>query len=463
MFIFDREILDSLPAHDRRLAFIHASLTELAGRLRALGGGLIVRHDHARDAVPALARQLQAQAVFANTDYEPQARARDAAVAQALAAEGRAFFCSKDQVILEKDEVLTQAGTPFTVFTPYKKAWLRQLAADQTGALLAAFPIEEYASRLAPLTALPDAGLPSLRELGFDSTMADAASFRPGTSGGLALLEEFLPRMGQYHLRRDYPAIKGPSYLSAHLRFGTLSIRMLVRAAWDAQRSGQGATGAATWLSELIWREFYFMILHHFPHAAGSAFRPAYDAIPWETGAAAEERFQAWCQGLTGYPLVDAAMQQLNQTGYMHNRLRMVTASFLIKDLGIDWRRGERYFADKLMDFDMAANNGGWQWAASSGCDAQPWFRIFNPVTQSQKFDADGNFIRRYLPQLARLDNRHIHTPWTAPAPQLQSAGVELGKNYPTPIVMHDEARRQTLTRYAIVKSARPESEEPGE
>lgn len=456
IFIFDKEILDSLPADDRRVAFIHASLAELDAGLRRLGSGLIVKHAFARQAIPALAEQLRAEAVFTSTDYEPLAKARDAAVEQMLAAANCAFFSFKDQVILEKDEVLSQAGKPFSVFTPYKNAWLKKLTADQAGALLAPYPVAEYAAQLAPAGCLPATGLPDLREIGFSNTGVDVAAFRPGTSGGLALLEEFLPRMAQYHMRRDFPAIKGPSYLSTHLRFGTLSIRALVRRAWDAQRTGQGSTGAATWLSELVWREFYFMILHHFPHVTERAFKPAYDAIRWETGAEAQERFQAWCQGRTGYPLVDAAMQQIQRTGYMHNRLRMVTASFLIKDLGIDWRWGERYFAEKLMDFDLAANNGGWQWAASSGCDAQPWFRIFNPLTQSQKFDAEGNFIRRYLPQLARLDARHIHAPWMAPPALLRAAGIALGKDYPNPIVMHDETRKRTLARYAVVTQAAP-------
>jgi len=452
VFIFDREILDSLPVDDRRVAFIHASLTELDAELRHLGSGLIVRHATATDAIPQLARELQAQAVFTNTDYEPQARARDAAVEQRLAESGCAFFSCKDQVILEKSEVLTLSATPFSVFTPYKNAWLKRLAADHGGDLLAPYPVAELAENLAPTTALPASGIPALAALGFNAATPEVAAFRPGTTGGMSLLEEFLPRMAQYHVRRDFPSIKGPSYLSTHLRFGTLSIRLLVRHAWDAERSGQGGAGAATWLSELVWREFYFMILHHHPHVAERAFKPAYDAIQWESGSTGQARLDAWCAGRTGYPLVDAAMHQLNQSGYMHNRLRMVTACFLIKDLGIDWRRGERYFAEKLMDFDLAANNGGWQWAASSGCDAQPYFRIFNPLTQSQKFDADGNFIRRYLPQLARLDKRHIHAPWMAPPALLQAAGVALGKDYPTPIVMHDEARIQTLARYDVVK-----------
>jgi deoxyribodipyrimidine photo-lyase len=229
-----------------------------------------------------------------------------------------------------------------------------------------------------------------------------------------------------------------------------VSIRELAKLAWDRMRGG--SRGCETWLSEFIWRDFFFQVLLHHPHVVEHAFRREYDRIKWEHGKHAEEDFAAWCEGRTGYPLVDAAMAQINQTGYMHNRLRMVVASFLVKDLGIDWRWGERYFAEKLNDYDLAANNGNWQWAASTGCDAQPWFRIFNPVTQSEKFDAEGRFIRRYLPQLAKLPDEAIHAPWLARAVDLEAAGVVLGRDYPKPRVMHDLAREKTLARYAVVK-----------
>jgi deoxyribodipyrimidine photo-lyase len=249
----------------------------------------------------------------------------------------------------------------------------------------------------------------------------------------------------------DFPAVKGPSYLSVHLRFGTVSPRLLARSAHALAQAGN--PGAATWLNELIWRDFYAQILFHHPHVVERSFKPAYDAIQWETGAAAQALFSAWCEGRTGYPLVDAAMAQLNQTGYMHNRLRMVVASFLVKDLGLDWRWGERYFATRLNDFDLASNNGGWQWASSSGCDAQPYFRIFNPVSQSEKFDKEGRFIRRYLPQLAQLPTAALHAPWRARPLELQEAGVVLGQTYPHPVVDHDSARLRTLQRYAVVKA----------
>jgi deoxyribodipyrimidine photo-lyase len=458
VFVFDTAILQDLPRRDRRVGFIRASVAELDAELRLRGGMLITRHGDARNVIPELARRLAADAVFVNRDYEPAAISRDAAVARALETAGIALCDFKDQVIFEQGEIVTQAGSPFSVFTPYKNAWMKALAADAGAgdSRIAPYEVDTYCANLAPPIAEPDLGapVPSLEALGFEPTDLNELGIGTGLSAAHCLLEEFQERIGQYDLARDFPYIKGSSYLSLHLRFGTLSIRSAVRLAYDAIRNGTGQRGAAAWLSELIWRDFYFMILHFHPHVAHGAFKPAYDRIVWEHGEVADALFAAWCEGRTGYPLVDAAMAQLNRTGYMHNRLRMVTASFLIKDLGIDWRRGERYFAEKLNDFDLAANNGGWQWAASSGCDAQPYFRIFNPVTQSEKFDAEGKFIRRYLPQLAALPARHIHAPWLAGEAALKSAGVTLGEHYPFPIVRHDEARARTLQRYAIVKQA---------
>ena len=458
VFVFDRDILDPLLAQgiraDRRVEFILASVAELDGALRDLGRqagmeggptGLIVRHASAREAIPALAKELQAQAVFANHDYEPDAHTRDAMVRGGLAHAGVSFLTSKDQVIFERDELLTQQGRPYGVFTPYKNAWLRKL----NEFYLKPYPVARYAASLAPLPQ-PQPPLPSLQTLGFEPSNLASLPVPTGASGGAQLWEAFFDRMDRYHATRDFPAVKGPSYLSVHLRFGTVSIRQL--AAGAHQLALQGFEGASVWLSELVWRDFYFQILQHFPHVEHKAFKPEYDAIRWEHGAHGKALFAAWCQGRTGYPLVDAAMAQINQSGYMHNRLRMVVASFLIKDLGIDWRWGEKYFAEHLIDFDLSANNGGWQWAASSGCDAQPYFRIFNPISQSQKFDPEGKFIRRYLPQLAALPTAALHAPWTAGPLALEGAGVRLGENYPHPIVAHDVAREATLLRYAVVK-----------
>jgi deoxyribodipyrimidine photo-lyase len=449
-FVFDRDILDPLPRADRRVAFIHASLLELDADLRTLAkqdeAGLIVRHGRAVEVLPALAQQLGVQAVFAAHDYEPQAQARDARVRGQLAAAGIALYTCKDHVIFEGRELLSGAGTPYTVFTPYKRAWLARLQA----AALPVYDTVAPASALAPRPATLRQPVPALAELGFEPSNLAQLKIPTGSRGARLLFDDFAQRMDQYHETRDFPALKGPSYLGIHLRFGTVSLRRLVASA--QQRSRQGSPGAATWLSELAWRDFYFQILANFPRVAHGAFRPAYDTIRWEHGPQADALFRAWCEGRTGYPIVDAAMAQLNQTGYMHNRLRMVAGSFLVKDLGIDWRWGERYFAEQLNDFDLASNNGGWQWVASSGCDAQPWFRIFNPVSQSRKFDPQGRFIRRYLPQLADLPDAALHAPWLSSPLELAGAGVTLGENYPWPLVAHDEARERTLGRYAVVR-----------
>lgn len=417
VYVFDKDILRSLPVSDRRIEFIRESLVALDATLRAMAGaaavGLIVRYGHATEEIPRLAHELGVDAVFANHDYEPKAIARDNAVRTALVSQRIGFHTFKDQVIFEGREVLSQAGRPYTVFTPYKKAWLAKLAAEP----ISAFHVEANAARLASRPASMCCDVPSLREIGFEAADLRLAC---GTAGAQALIADFRGRIARYARTRDYPALKGSSCLSVHLRFGTVSIRELVALALSHR-----SEGAAAWLSELVWRDFYFQILANFPHVAEHAFKPAYDAIEWEQGEQADRLFCAWCEGRTGYDLVDAAMHQLNSTGYMHNRLRMVTASFLVKHLGIDWRRGERYFAEKLIDYDLAANNGGWQWAASTGCDAQPWFRIFNPQTQQRKFDPQRKFIARHLPP---------------------------GELRPAPVVEHAQARARTLSRYAVVR-----------
>ena len=438
-FVFDTEILDALECRaDRRIEFIRESVVELDGRLRDRGGRLIVRHGRARIEIPRLALELAVSAVYANHDYEPLAVDRDAEVEHHLRGAGIEFRHFKDQVIFERSEVLTQGGRPFTVFTPYRNAWLKKL----TPFHVQSYPVAHYAGRLAPPPF--DTALPSLEELGFQRTNLGMLALPCGMSGARILFDDFVERIDEYKMRRDYPAAKGPSYLSVHLRFGTISPRELV--AFAMHRGGQGAD---SWLSELIWRDFYHMILDHFPHVVAQSFRPEFDALEWED---AHDLFAAWCDGRTGYPLVDAAMRQLNQTGYMHNRLRMVTASFLTKDLGIDWRLGERYFARQLNDYDLAANNGGWQWAASTGCDAQPYFRIFNPITQSEKFDSAGEFIRRYVPELAACSAKQIHAPWRMGGDEQHAAGVAIGRDYPLPIVDHALARGRTLERFGRIR-----------
>lgn len=449
VFVFDTEILDPLPRADRRVEFIWHAVKELDAALATHGGGLIVRHGTAHGVIPHLAQTLGVAAVYANRDYEPAAIARDEAVSALLrrttptgipVGHSADLRLSKNQVIFERNEVLTQAGTPFGVFTPYKNAWLRRLG-------MADLASHEVCPKARQLYADPEhLSIPSLAALGFEPTNLSQLPLPTGMSGAQCLFDEFVERIDDYAARRDFPALKGPSYLSTHLRFGTISIRQLVRHAFERR-----SQGADVWLSELIWREFYQMILFHHPHVVSRCYKPQFNTLRWLDDS---ERLTAWQQGRTGYPLVDAAMRQLAHSGYMHNRLRMVAAAFLCKDLELDWRLGEAWFAEHLLDFDLAANNGGWQWAASTGCDAQPWFRIFNPVTQSEKFDAQGKFIRRYVSELAAVPDRYIHAPWTLDATQQRACGLIIGSDYPAPIVDHALARTRTLARYKAATSA---------
>jgi len=437
-FVFDTEILDLLSdKHDRRVEFIWESVNELKSALQAKGGDLIVLHGKARDEIPKLAKQLNVEAVFSNHDYEPSAIARDQCVESTLQSQGIAFHHFKDQVIFEKDEVLSMSNKPYTVFTPYKNMWLKTV----NDFYLKPYPVDLYTDNLAATPANISSDLISLEAMGFARTNLAQMRLPTGMSGGKQLFDEFLERIAFYKEKRDFPGVKGVSYLSVHLRFGTVSIRHLARSAM--QVSGAGAQG---WLNELIWRDFYFQILHHQPYVAdGKAFKAEFELLQFPNNA---DYFKAWCEGKTGYPLVDAAMRQLNNTGFMHNRLRMVAASFLVKDLLIDWRWGERYFAEKLIDFDFSANNGGWQWAASTGCDAQPWFRIFNPITQSERFDPQGKFIRKYVPELSACNDKEIHAPWLISAQRQTALKLNIGHDYPLPIVDHATQREQALALY---------------
>lgn len=435
VFVFDTDILNALKDKaDRRVEFIWESVKELKTALQAKRGDLMVLHGNAREEVPALALQLGVQAVFTNHDYEPAAIARDLLVTQRLQPHQISLHHYKDQVIFEQEEVLSQVGKPYSVFTPYKNAWLKKM----NDFYLSPYPVDAYIQHLAQVEPTP---LISLDNLGFARTNLSAMRLPTGMHGGAQLFADFTERIQRYKEARDFPAVKGVSYLSVHLRFGTVSIRHLAREAWQ-----RGGAGAETWLNELIWRDFYFQILHHHPQvASGRAFKAEFESLNFPNKA---EHFKAWCEGNTGYPLVDAAMRQLNQTGFMHNRLRMVAASFLVKDLLIDWRWGEQYFAEKLIDFDFSANNGGWQWAASTGCDAQPWFRIFNPITQSERFDSLGKFIRKYVPELGACDDKEIHAPWLIPPLRQQSLQLNLDKDYPNPIVDHASQREKALALY---------------
>ncbi|MCZ7557921.1 MAG: DNA photolyase family protein [Bacteroidia bacterium] len=439
VFVFDTNILDRLDnPSDRRLSFIHASLVELKNALRLLGSDLAVLHGDPKSLIPEFAGRIGSAAVFAGKDYEPYAKERDLHVARSLERDGRIFHAVKDQVIFESLEVITGGGTAFRVFTPYSKAWLNRFDAISTGSASPAAEQRADLSRLAPAAVFPaDSDLPSLSDLGF---VESPLWLEAGESAAQRRLKDFLPLMSCYADDRDFPSVGGTSGLSVHLRFGTISIRELVRRAMR-----DTSKGARVWLNELIWREFYHMILDQFPHVANGPFRREYDHLLWP---GREDHFLAWCEGRTGYPIVDAAMRHFNATGWMHNRLRMVVAMFLTKDLLLDWRWGEAYFARHLLDFDLAANNGGWQWSASTGVDAAPYFRVFNPVLQSRRFDPDGTFIREQLPELRGFSDKLIHWPHDADMFMQQKAGCIIGEHYPHPIVNHATQKVKAIAMF---------------
>ena len=396
IFIFDKNILDKLEDKaDRRVEFIHAALQDIQQQLQQLGASLEVYHSTPMDVFAQLLKKYSVQKVFTNHDYEPYATDRDTAIREFLQLYAVELATYKDQVIFEKNEVVKDDGKPYTVFTPYSRKWKAAL----TQSFLNSYPTEKYFSSFFKQS--PQV-IPSLNSMGFQPT---GNPFPP------TMLNEELVK--KYAAQRDIPSIVGTSKLGVHLRFGTISIRSLA-----AKSHGL----SETFLNELIWRDFYHMILWHFPQVGkGKAFKPVYDFIEWRIDAG---EYDKWCNGQTGYPIVDAGMRELNATGFMHNRVRMIVASFFTKHLLLDWRLGEAYFAQKLLDFDLAANNGGWQWAAGSGCDAAPYFRIFNPYLQTQKFDPQFNYIKKWVPEFQEF-------------------------TYPKPIVVHEEARKRCLEVYA--------------
>ena len=395
LFIFDKEILDDLEdKDDPRVTFIHQTIELLDKELHKLGSGLMVIYDKAQHAWDNIIQTYNIAAVYANHDYEPYAIKRDKAVKEKLNRHGIELKTFKDQVIFEKDEVVKDDGKPYTVYTPYQRKWYSILKPFY----LKAYPTKKYLKNLVPTQANP---IPTLKDMGFEKSSIPFPD------------QEYKDVIADYKAKRDFPAIKGTSRISLHLRFGTVSIRELAKTA--------NASPDKTWLNELIWREFYMMILYHFPHTMDHAFRPEYDRIKWVND---ETQFIAWCNGQTGYPIVDAGMRELNATGFMHNRVRMIVASFLSKHLLIDWRWGEHYFARKLLDYEMASNVGGWQWAAGSGTDAAPYFRIFSPDAQTKKFDPQLQYIKKWVPEYADFSK------------------------YPKPIIDHAFARERCLKAF---------------
>ncbi len=407
VFIFDRHILDVLEDDDdARVTFLHRRVEQLAEQLTKLGSTIEVLYTTPEEAWRQLSLKHNIAAVYTNRDYEPYAKMRDKAVQQLLEKRGVDFKTYKDHIIFEADEVQKKAGGHYTVFTPYSRTWRDALETrmdeDANGEpvsfYLKSYPIEKYFSAFAKHVGSPQ--LPSLADMGFRESVLSYPSPQP---------DEAL--ISSYDKTRNYPALKGTSHMGVHLRHGTISIRKLARRALALN---------PTYLSELIWRDFYSQVLQVNPHVVEHSFRPEYDQIEWLNN---EDHFEAWCQGRTGYPLVDAGMRELNATGFMHNRVRMVTASFLTKHLLTDWRWGERYFARQLLDYELASNNGGWQWAAGTGCDAAPYFRIFNPTTQLKKFDKQRKYVQRWVPEYGTDD-------------------------YPEPIVEHKFARERALATY---------------
>jgi deoxyribodipyrimidine photo-lyase len=395
IFIFDKIILDKLEdKDDARVTFIYNAIENIDTELKRQGSSLLVLHDEAENAWQKLLKEYEIDAVYTNHDYEPYAKKRDKNVAELLKKHNIGFKTFKDQVIFDRDEVLKNDGSPYTVYTPYMRKWYERL----TPFYLKPYPTKKYFKNLFKTTGFKT---PSLKDMGFEKSPINF----PG--------ENYEAVIKDYAEKRDFPGIEGTSRIGLHLRFGTVSIRELAGTATDYSEK--------TWLNELIWREFYMMILDHFPHTMDHAFRPDYDNIKWIND---ENQFKAWCEGKTGFPLVDAGMRELNATGYMHNRVRMVVASFLAKDLLIDWRWGERYFARKLLDYEMASNVGGWQWSAGSGTDAAPYFRIFNPDSQLKKFDPQFIYIKKWVPEYADFSK------------------------YPKPIVDHAFARDQCLKAF---------------
>ena len=441
VFVLDETLLASPYVGEKRTAFLWDGLRALDAALRERGSSLIVRQG---DPVAELARLIHAHdvtAVCAERDITPYARRRDARAARELGQVRLEFTAGL--TIRPLDAVRKDDGDPYTVYTPYSKRWKSHPPLSRAQIL----PAPKHINTPADVTgvAIPDApALPA------------SVPFPAGEDEAKARLRHFVdgddaPIFG-YANGRDRPDVDATARLSPYLRFGMISPRLAALGAYTARDrapSKDAAKGAQTWLDELIWREFYQVILAEFPHVRGGAFRPEYDAIAWHNDP---DDFAAWCEGRTGYPFVDAAMRQLNATGWMHNRARMVVASFLVKDLLIDWRWGERYFMQQLVDGDPAANNGGWQWTAGTGTDAAPYFRIFNPVTQGEKFDPEGAFVRRWVPELAHVPTKAIHTPWTLARSDQIRAGCRIGEDYPAPVVDHKWARERTLDAYKAVK-----------
>jgi deoxyribodipyrimidine photo-lyase len=433
LFVLDERLLRRDANGPPRQRFLPDSLARLGASLEARGQRLLFARGRPEQLIPALLRDAQIERITWNRDYGPFAARRDSAVRSAASALGVAVEEHKDRVVFESGEIRTRTGDPFRIYTPFRNAWWERWHADP--------PCLPGPLRLPPpIPGLHSEASPGASEFGVagDETALPTA----GESAAARRLAAFVGGpLAHYARDRDRPDLDGTSRLSPYLRFGAISIRSCVRAALDAmQAEPRIRDGARKWIDELIWRDFYHAILAEHPHVLTRSFKPEYDALVWDDD---EAGFRAWCEGRTGFPFVDAGMRQLATTGWMHNRARMVVASFLTKDLGIDWRRGERFFRQRLVDGDPASNNGGWQWAASTGTDAQPYFRIFHPVTQGERFDPEGRYVRRFVPELRDVEPRFVHRPWDAPSAPAA---------YPRPILDHAARRVRALLRFEAVR-----------
>lgn len=423
VFVFDKYILSSLQdKDDKRVSFIYECLKEIDKKV-----GLHVLYGDPLEEIPKLYKKIKAEKLFFNRDYEPKALKRDASIIKQIPTS----VSFKDSVFFEPHEIIKSDGKPYTVFTPYKRRWLERFLSF--GKNVSVFKVKTRKIKR-PSKALDEK---IFKKIGFEYSKG---VFKGGASSAKKELSKFKRKIDSYDELRDFPAAEGTSNLSVYLRHGCLSIRELIS---FSQKSS--SKGSAIWLSELIWREFYQMILAQFPKVTKGPFKEKYKGISWIGGS---KEFKAWCTGQTGFPLVDAAMRCLNKTGTMPNRLRMVTASFLCKTLLVDWKKGEKYFARKLLDFDLAANNGGWQWSSSTGCDAQPYFRIFNPYSQSEKFDAEGLFIKKWCPELKGFSAKKVHIPGDTDMIEQASANCRIGVDYPFPIVNYKRKREEAMKMY---------------
>lgn len=439
VFIFDESILEKLHnKNDLRVTFIMQSLKEIETTLAKHGSSLLVRFGNPVELIPQIVDEFKIEGLFFNRDYEPYAKLRDSEVTKILRAKNVGVSSYKDSVFYEKNEVLNGSGEIYKVFTPYKNKWLEKFHAQEDTASEYFILNKKFCQYKNPKNVLDKDWF---YEIGFIETPGVLIG---GSKEALKLLTHFRQYISNYKEARDVPALEQTSNLSTYIRMGNLSVRDMIRLSIEKKNPGY-----ETWLSEIIWRDFYHMILDAYPGIEKNSFKPQYDAIKWQ---GKKEDFEKWCDGQTGFPIVDSAMRCLNATGLMHNRLRMIVASFLTKTLLTDWRLGEKYFAEKLYDYDMAANNGGWQWSASTGVDAQPYFRIFNPYSQSEKFDSEGVFIRRWCPELAGLSNKKIHAPQEMDMFEQAQSGCVIGKDYPYPIVDYKIQRDKALKMYKEIR-----------